>query len=106
MVRQTKDDNLAMNDREIEGEQKAQATLMDLEYQLKYEQQALENKTLSKKMERVLKENEGMKLKLVSLSKGLEEFESGIDIPTNEEEGIKNGKSLEGISIIALAKII
>ena len=50
-----------MNNRQIEGELNGQATLFDLEYQLKYEQQALENKTLSKKMERVLNENEDMK---------------------------------------------
>ena len=93
-----------MNDREIEGEQKAQATLMDLEYQLKYEQQALENKTLSKKMERVLKENEDMKLKLVSLSKELEEFESGIDIPSNEDEVIEMAKALKASQLLLQQK--
>ena len=60
-------------DKEIEGE---------------HDEHVLENKTLSVKMERILKENEDMRSKLFSLTKGLEEFESSIDIPSNEEEVI------------------
>jgi hypothetical protein len=59
---------------------------------------------LSKKRERALKENEDIRSKLVSLIKGLEEFESSIDISYNEEEVIKMAKALKASQLLLQQK--
>jgi len=61
---------------QLEKELKTQASMLEIEFQLKHEEDILANKALKKKMERVEKENEELKKKIDSLYEGLEKMAS------------------------------
>merc|ERR1711970_495532 len=59
---------------QLEKELKTQASMLEIEFQLKHEEDILANKALKKKIERVEKENEELKNKIDSLYAGLEKM--------------------------------
>merc|ERR1711892_803000 len=61
---------------QLEKEIKTQANLFDIEYQLKHEEDILEKKMIKKKLEKIEKENDELKIKIDSLYGGLEKLTS------------------------------
>jgi hypothetical protein len=48
---------------QLEKDLKTQANLLELEYQLKHEEDILENKVINKKLEKLMKESDDQKTK-------------------------------------------
>jgi len=72
---------------QLEKDIKTQANLLDIEYQLKHEEDILEKKMIKKKLEKIEKENDELKIKIDSLYGGLEKLTSNdIVNPSSEEE--------------------
>eukprot|EP00092_Neocalanus_flemingeri_P004813 GFUD01005181.1.p1 GENE.GFUD01005181.1~~GFUD01005181.1.p1 ORF type:complete len:1051 (+),score=335.48 GFUD01005181.1:44-3196(+) len=91
---------------ELEKELKTQAKLLDMEYQLEHEQDISENKLVTKKLDKLLKENEDQKAKISSLCEGLKKLESdvGSDIPTTKEQITENFKALKVAQLLLQQK--
>merc|ERR1711892_674675 len=72
---------------QLEKDIKTQANLLDIEYQLKHEEDILEKKMIKKKLEKIERENDELKIKIDSLYGGLEKLTSNdIVNPSSEEE--------------------
>merc|ERR1719410_2508402 len=63
------------------------AKLIELEYQLKYDEEVSENKSLNKRLERLVKDNDELKTKLDSVSDNMEKLSSTAhtELPTSKE---------------------
>merc|ERR1711915_1170892 len=87
---------------QLEKDIKTQANMIELEYQLKYDEEVSENKSLNKKLERLAKDNEELKTKLDSVSENMEKLSSTAhtELPTSKEDIDKLIKSFKATQIL------
>merc|ERR1719474_2179926 len=82
---------------QLENDIKTQANMIELEYQLKYDEEVSENKSLNKRLERLAKDNEELKTKLDSVSENMGKLSSTShkELPTSKEDIDKLIKSFK-----------
>merc|ERR1711915_750471 len=87
---------------QLENDIKTQANMIELEYQLKYDEEVSENKSLNKRLERLAKDNEELKTKLDSVSENIEKLSSTThkELPTSKEDINKLSKSFKATQIL------
>jgi len=87
---------------QLEKDIKTQANMIELEYQLKYDEEVSENKSLNKRLERLVKDNDELKTKLDSVSDNMEKLSSTAhtELPTSKEDIDQLIKSFKATQIL------
>ena len=88
---------------QLEKELKTQATLLELDYQLKREEDILENKVTNKKFEKLTKENDDLKTKLGTFYEGLEKLTVE---PSSEEDNSGLSLSYKATQVLLKQKCL
>ena len=83
--------------KQLEKDLKTQANLLELEYQLKHEEDVIENKAINKKLEKLVKENDDQKTKLGLLYEGLEKL--AVE-PSAEEDNTSLTKAYKATQVL------